>query len=50
VLNGTYPLSRRLSFIYREENLPEEARDFLAFVFTNEGKNILKSNGYIPIQ
>ena len=28
VLNGTYPLSRQLSFIYREENLPEEAEEF----------------------
>lgn len=48
--NGTYPLSRQLSFIYREENLPEEARQFLAFVFSEKGRNILKSNGYIPIQ
>lgn len=50
VLNGTYPLSRQLSFIYREENLPEEAEEFLAFVFSDEGSNILKSNGYIPVQ
>jgi phosphate transport system substrate-binding protein len=48
--DGTYPLSRQLSFIYREENLPEEARQFLAFVFSEKGRNILKSNGYIPIQ
>jgi phosphate transport system substrate-binding protein len=48
--NGTYPLSRQLSFIYREGNLPEEARQFLAFVFSEKGRNILKSNGYIPIQ
>jgi phosphate transport system substrate-binding protein len=48
--NETYPLSRQLSFIYREENLPEEARQFLAFVFSEKGRNILKSNGYIPIQ
>jgi phosphate transport system substrate-binding protein len=50
VLNGTYPLSRQLSFIYREENLPEEARDFFSFVFSDEGRNILESNGYIPVQ
>lgn len=48
--NGTYPLSRHLSFIYREENLPEGARDFFTFVFSDEGRNILKSNGYIPLQ
>ncbi|MGB3223097.1 MAG: substrate-binding domain-containing protein [Desulforhopalus sp.] len=50
VLNATYPLSRQLSFIYREENLPEEARKFLIFVFSDEGSNILKSNGYITVQ
>lgn len=50
VLTGTYPLSRQLSFIYREENLPEEAKKFLGFVFSDEGSNILKSNEYIPVQ
>lgn len=50
VLNATYPLSRQLSFIYREENLPEEAREFLAFVYSVEGSNILKSHQYIPVR
>jgi phosphate transport system substrate-binding protein len=50
VSNGTYPLSRQLSFIYREENLSEEAKDFFVFVLSDEGSNILKPYGYIPVQ
>lgn len=50
LLNATYPLSRQLSFIYREGDLSEEAKAFLDFVFSEEGRSILKSNGYLPVQ
>ena len=48
VVNGTYPLSRELSFIYREDSLPVEARAFFDFVFSEAGSGILQANGYIP--
>ncbi|MDA8134917.1 MAG: substrate-binding domain-containing protein [Desulfobacteraceae bacterium] len=49
VRNGTYPLSRTLSFIYRPELLPDEAKRFLGFVSTEAGKKILQENGYLPL-
>jgi phosphate transport system substrate-binding protein len=49
VLNGTYPLSRTLSFIYRPEGLPDGAKRFLDFVTTEAGKKILQENGYLPL-
>jgi phosphate transport system substrate-binding protein len=49
LVSGQYPLSRDLSFLYREESLPEEARAFLDFVRSEEGGNILRSNGYLPV-
>lgn len=49
LLTGEYPLSRDLSFLYREETLPEEAKAFLEFVRSDEGRGILKSNGYLPV-
>jgi phosphate transport system substrate-binding protein len=47
--NGTYPLSRQLSFLYRKDNLPQEADAFLRFVSSDTGRAILQSNGYIPV-
>jgi phosphate transport system substrate-binding protein len=49
LLNGSYPLGRVLSFIYRERSLPESAKAFLDFVRSDEGRNILISNGYLPM-
>jgi phosphate transport system substrate-binding protein len=48
LLSGQYPLGRNLLFLYREENLPAEAKAFMDFVRSGEGGNILRSNGYLP--
>jgi phosphate transport system substrate-binding protein len=46
--NGTYPLSRTLSLLYRDDALPPEAKAFLDFIHSEAGKTILKEHGYIP--
>jgi phosphate transport system substrate-binding protein len=48
LLNGSYPLGRELSIIFREKTLPKEAKSFLDFIRSEEGRKILKSNGYLP--
>ncbi|MDK9707262.1 MAG: substrate-binding domain-containing protein [Desulforhopalus sp.] len=48
--NGSYPLSRQLSFIYNRDNLPEEAKNFMRFVFSDAGRTILQAHGYLPMQ
>jgi phosphate transport system substrate-binding protein len=48
LLNGTYPLSRNLSFIFKENDLPKEAKQFFNFVFSEAGRGILQANGYLP--
>lgn len=50
VLDGSYPLSRQLWFIYRTEGLPTEAQAFLAFVASPAGREILQAKGYLPAQ
>jgi phosphate transport system substrate-binding protein len=49
LLSGQYPLSRVLSFLYREGTLPEEAKAFFDFAGSGEGGKILWSNGYLPM-
>lgn len=44
----TYPLGRTLSFVFRKEVLSPEAKDFMAFVRSGEGRKILTNNGYLP--
>lgn len=48
--SGSYPFSRQLSFVYNKENLPEEAKSFMYFVFSDIGRNTLQANGYLPVQ
>ncbi|WP_319587379.1 substrate-binding domain-containing protein [uncultured Desulfobulbus sp.] len=50
ILNGTYPLIRQLSFIYRTDSLAPEAKAFLDFVASQAGREILQAQGYLPAQ
>lgn len=44
---GKYPLTKQLMAVYHKEKLTPEARGFLAFVRSKEGRKILKANGYL---
>lgn len=48
VQNGSYPLYKTLSFIYRPERLTPGMKSYMSFVCSAEGKKILLENGYIP--
>lgn len=48
IRNGTYPLTEDLSFIYKEP-LSSRATNFLDYVFSDEGQNILDKWGSSPI-
>lgn len=45
---GKYPFFKTLTFVYRKDKLPAEARAFIDFVRSREGEKILKANGYLP--
>jgi phosphate transport system substrate-binding protein len=45
---GTYPLSRTLMLLYRDDALPAEAKAFINFIRSDTGKKILKEHGYLP--
>jgi ABC-type phosphate transport system substrate-binding protein len=48
VLGGRYPLISSVAFVFREDQLPPEAKAFMAFVFSQEGEALLRANGYLP--
>jgi len=45
--SGKYQLYKTLTFVYRKDKLPTEARAFMNFVRSREGEKILKANGYL---
>ncbi len=52
VLSGKYPLSRMLYiYVAKEPNkpLPELQREFLKFVLSQEGQQIVAKDGYLPL-
>lgn len=48
VRDGSYPLNRQLSFVYKTGNLSPGVQAFLDFVSSDAGRAILQANGYIP--
>lgn len=48
VLAGQYELSRPFLFVHKE-NVPEAAKQFMAFILTPEGQKVVESAGAIPI-
>lgn len=48
VKNGRYPLSLPYAFVYRPRSLKLEAKAFLDFVSSAQGRNILRKYEYVP--
>lgn len=44
---GVYPLVKTMSFAFRSDRIPAEARAFIAFARSPAGQQILKENGYL---
>lgn len=44
---GLYPISRPFNIVTKEGRLSEAAADFIAFILSAEGQNIIEENGYI---
>ncbi|MEK6743288.1 MAG: substrate-binding domain-containing protein [Nitrospirota bacterium] len=47
VLKGRYALFKTLYFVFRRDNIQPEAKAFIDFVRSTEGRKILKANGYL---
>jgi phosphate transport system substrate-binding protein len=49
IIAGRYPLVTEYSLVYREGDLPSEARDFVNFLFSEAGRNTLSDHGLVPV-
>lgn len=49
VKNGSYPVARPFNVCYKEENLTDLGRDFLNFIMSKDGQDIIASKHYIPV-
>ena len=49
VKNGTYKIARPFNICYKEDSLSELASDFVKFILSKEGQNVINENGYIMV-
>jgi phosphate transport system substrate-binding protein len=45
---GDYPISRKLYLVYRYE-IPKDAEDFIDFILSSEGQEIIESEGFVSL-
>ncbi|MFJ8234829.1 phosphate ABC transporter substrate-binding protein [Ureibacillus sp. NPDC094379] len=50
VLNKTYKLSRPFLFVHKEENLSEQGQQFIDYILSEEGQEIVSEAGAIPLR
>lgn len=49
VKNGAYSIARPFEICYKEENLDGLAKDFIAFIMSKDGQQIIADNHYIAV-
>lgn len=49
IKSGDYKVSRPFNVVMKEDSTNEVAKDFLSFVMSKEGQEVVADNGYIPL-
>ncbi len=49
VAKGKYPLVKNLYFVLRKEQISANAQEFISFVQSKEGAEILKAHNYLAV-
>lgn len=50
VLNNTYSLSRPFLFVHKEENITGSGQQFIDYILSEEGQDIVSETGAIPVK
>jgi len=49
VLAGNYKVTRPFNIVTNETTLSDAAKDFISYILSTEGQEVVKENGYIPL-
>ena len=49
IKNGSYKVSRAFNIAYKEDKLSDVAKDFISYIDSIEGQQIISNNGYISV-
>lgn len=47
IKSGEYKISRPLNIVYHEEELSDIAKDFISYIMSSDGQQIIKEEGYV---
>ena len=50
VLQEKYKLSRPFLFVHRDENLSQEGQQFIDFILSSDGQEVVAETGIIPLK
>jgi phosphate transport system substrate-binding protein len=50
VAAGKYPYTMTLYLVYKQDKYKGAVRDFIEFVFSRDGQNLLSDNGHVSLQ
>jgi len=47
--SGEYKISRPFLMLYKEKNIADNAKEFIDFVISKNGQNIIEQRGYLAV-
>ncbi len=47
VKDGSYKVARPFNIVYKEDALDDVAKDFIAYIMSDEGQKVVEDNGYV---
>jgi len=50
VIDGYYKVTRPFNIVIKEDEVSDAAKDFINYILSSEGQEVVEENGYIPLQ
>ena len=49
VKNDSYVIARPFLFVYKDDVITEQGKNFIDFILSEEGQNVVEENGFISV-